>query len=57
MSPEIILQKYILIKDINKIDLYSFGVTLYLLGYGHYPYSFGIDDVKNYINTLNYTKS
>lgn len=52
MSPEIILQKYILIKDINKIDLYSFGVTLYLLGYGHYPYSFGIDDVKNYNNII-----
>ena len=37
MAPEIIFQKYVLIRDINKIDLYSLGITLYLLAFGFYP--------------------
>ena len=38
MSPEILSQAFIKIKDCDKIDLYSLGVTLYYLFYADFPY-------------------
>jgi len=39
ISPEIEKKTHMLIKDGEKIDIYSFGVTLYNLAFGVYPYS------------------
>ena len=52
MAPEIITQKYIAVKNINKVDLYSFGVTIFLLGFGYYPFDLNPDDVRKY-NIIN----
>lgn len=38
MSPEILDEKTIKVKDLNKIDLYSFGVILYNLAFDDFPY-------------------
>ena len=38
MAPEIISKENMKIKDGEKIDIYSFGATLYCLFYGVYPY-------------------
>ena len=38
ISPEIISRDKILVKDTNKIDIYSFGIVLYFLAFGCYPY-------------------
>ena len=38
MAPEIIARTNMKIKDSEKIDIYSFGVTLYCLFYGIHPY-------------------
>ena len=35
-------------KDLNKIDAYSLGVTLYSLAYGCYPFDLSFKDSKNY---------
>ena len=40
MSPEVIKGKTVLTKDLQKIDLFSLGVSLYILGFGHYPFDF-----------------
>ena len=39
ISPEILEKKEILVKNANKIDLYSMGVVLYYLAFGTYPYN------------------
>ena len=52
MAPEIIFQKYVLIRDINKIDLYSLGITLYLLAFGFYPYGLVTDDINDYCKVV-----
>ena len=52
MAPEIILQKYVLIRDINKIDLYSFGITLYHLAFGFYPYDLVPEDINDYYKVI-----
>ena len=38
MSKEVLNSEKIKIKDLNKVDLYSFGVILYNLAFGCYPY-------------------
>ena len=48
ISPEVIKKKVINVKDINKVDLYSFGVLLYHLAFGSYPYGLTSDDSKDY---------
>ena len=48
MSPEITGQKRILISEASKIDIYSFGVLLYLLAFHDYPYDLNKIDSKNY---------
>ena len=45
MSPEILSREKILVKDTNKIDIYSLGVVLYYLVYNCYPYN--LKTVKN----------
>ena len=48
ISPEVIKRKTINVKDLNKIDLYSLGMILYYLAFGHFPYDLKNEDVKNY---------
>ena len=48
MSPEVIGQKTILISEASKIDIYSFGVLLYLLAFNDYPYELEKIDCNNY---------
>ena len=45
IAPEIIKRKQMKIKYGEKIDIYSFGVTLYYLHFGIYPYN--LDSVKS----------
>jgi serine/threonine-protein kinase len=45
MSPEVLKRKKIQAIDASKIDIYSFGVLLYLLAFNDYPYE--LDQVKN----------
>ena len=44
MSPEVIKGKTVLTKDLQKIDLFSLGVTLYILAFGCYPFDFTKED-------------
>jgi len=48
IAPEVIKKKVINVKDINKVDLYSFGVLLYYLAFGSYPYGLTSDDSRDY---------
>ena len=48
IAPEVIKKKVINVKDINKVDLYSFGVLLYNLAFGSYPYGLTSADSKDY---------
>ena len=48
MSPEILSKETIAIKDCDKIDLYSFGVTLYYLFYADFPYKLREIQCKDY---------
>lgn len=45
MSPEVLNKKRIAVTEASKIDIYSFGVLLYLLAFGYYPYN--LNEVKN----------
>lgn len=47
MAPEVIQNKTININDINKVDLYSLGVTLYKLAFGYNPFGINNDDMNN----------
>ena len=46
MPLEILESEKIICKDLNKVDLYSLGVTLYNLAFGCYPYNLSVDDEK-----------
>jgi len=48
VAPEVIKEEVINVKDLNKVDLYSFGVMLYKLAYGSYPYGLTSADSHNY---------
>ena len=56
MSPEVISQKKILISEASKIDIYSFGVLLYLLAFNDYPYELDKIDSNNYTLIYNNIK-
>ena len=45
ISPEILSEELIEIREAEKIDIYSLGVCLYYLFFGEYPYN--LKDVKN----------
>ena len=46
-APEIIQRKEIQVNNLNKVDLYSLGVTLYHLAFHKYPYELNFDDSNN----------
>ena len=48
MSKEVLNTETIKIRDLNKIDLYAFGVLLYNLAFGKYPYNLSHGDEENY---------
>ena len=48
MAPEVLSNNTIDEKDLNKVDLYSFGVILYNLAFGEYPYNLSYKDSKDY---------
>ena len=48
MSPEILSRKNIKIRDCEKIDVYSFGVCLYYLFFGEFPYNLSQVKSKDY---------
>ena len=47
IPPEVIQSKIINVKDLNKIDLYSFGVILYNMAFLSYPYDLNPNDYDN----------
>ena len=44
MAPEILKGTKIKIKDLQKVDLFSLGVTLYILGFGQLPFNINSED-------------
>lgn len=50
IPPEVDEKKIINIKDLNKIDLYSLGVTLYKLAFDDYPYDINYEEIQKYKN-------
>ena len=46
MAPEVMESREINTNDLNKIDLYSLGITLYNLAYGIYPFGLIREDLK-----------
>ena len=48
MPKEVINSEKIKIKNLNKVDLYSFGVVLYNLAFGSYPYDLTYKDQDNF---------
>ena len=57
MSPEIIGRTEMKIKEAEKVDLYSLGVTLYNLAFGEYPYDLNEVGSKDYDNILKNIKN
>ena len=56
MTPETLSKEHMKIKETEKIDIYSFGVSLYYLFYGEYPYKLREIKGKYYNNILNKIK-
>ena len=52
ICPEILGRTQMAVKEACKIDLYSFGVTLYELAFGIYPYKLNNVECKDYENIL-----
>ena len=52
LPKEILESKKIKIKDLNKVDLYSFGVVLFNLAFSRYPYNLTHGDEDNYDEIL-----
>ena len=52
MSPEVLEKKRIKNIEASKIDVYSFGVLLYLLAFNDYPYDLDKVDSKDYNGIL-----
>jgi serine/threonine protein kinase len=57
MSPEILGRTEMKIKEAEKVDLYSLGVTLYNLAFGEYPYDLNEVGSKDYDNILKNIKN
>ena len=56
ICPEILGHVKMAVKEASKIDLYSFGVTLYELAFGKYPYKLNEIENKKYDDILNNIK-
>ena len=56
ICPEILGHVKMAVKEACKIDLYSFGVTLYELAFGKYPYKLNEVENKKYDEILNNIK-
>ena len=56
ICPEILGHVKMAVKEACKIDLYSFGVTLYELAFGKYPYKLNEIENKKYDDILNNIK-
>ena len=54
MSPEVLGRKRILVSEASKIDIYSFGVLLYLLAFNDYPYNLDNVDTNNFRGIYEY---
>jgi serine/threonine protein kinase len=52
ISPETLEERTINTEDASKIDIYSFGVLLYVLAFCDYPYELRNVDTKNYEGIL-----
>ena len=48
MPLEVLDEKKIKYKDLNKVDAYALGVLLYNLAFGYYPFNLTNDDSKDY---------
>lgn len=48
MPLEVISSQKVKYKDLNKVDLYSFGVMIYYLAFDKYPYELLYDDQNNH---------
>ena len=48
MCSQVINSSEIKVKDLNKVDIYSFGVLLYKLVFGYYPFNLKSEDDENY---------
>ena len=48
ISKEVLLSEKIKVNDLNKVDLYSFGVVLYNLAFNRFPYNLTHGDEDNY---------
>ena len=57
IAPEILSSSHIKIKETEKIDIYSFGVTLFYLFYGEYPYKLKEVKSKDYDGILQKIKN
>jgi serine/threonine protein kinase len=57
MSPEIIERTHMKIKEAEKIDIYSLGVTLYNLAFDTFPYKLGNVKDKDYDDVLKKIKN
>lgn len=47
MAPEVLQKQLCLVEDLQKIDIYSFGVSVYLLMFNKLPYGMNNGDIKN----------
>ena len=56
MSPEVFERRKIPINEASKIDIYSFGVLLYLLAFNDYPYELEKIDSDDYRGIYNNVK-
>ena len=52
LAKEVLESRRIKIKDLNKVDLYSFGVALYNLAFNKYPFDLAHGDEDNYDEIL-----
>ena len=48
MSPEVLNRRRISAKDASKVDIYSFGVLLYMFAFADYPYNLNDVNSKDY---------
>jgi len=53
IPPEVIKEKTVKLKDVNKIDMYSLGVLIYKFAFCYYPYNLKKEDIDDYDKIYN----